>query len=134
LGRRWPAPAHSPLINSPKRRTPSLVNVREWLAAQAASGYVTYDADSKTFTLPPEQAMALAQEGSPVFVPGAFEVIRSVMLDQPKIAKRSSLAKGLAGTSTVRNSFGAPSAFSARATLRISPRSGFPRSKAWKKS
>jgi SAM-dependent methyltransferase len=59
--------------------------IREWLAAQAASGYVTYDPATETFTLPPEQAMALAQEGSPVFVPGAFEVIRSVMLDQPKI-------------------------------------------------
>jgi len=59
--------------------------IREWLSAQAASGYVTYDAASETFTLPPEQAMALAQEGSPVFVPGAFEIIRSVMLDQPKI-------------------------------------------------
>ena len=47
--------------------------IREWLAAQAASGYVTYDAATETFTLPPEQAMALAQEGSPVFVAGAFE-------------------------------------------------------------
>ncbi len=59
--------------------------VREWLAAQAASGYVTYDPATETFTLPPEQALALAQEGSPVFVAGAFETIRSVMLDEPKI-------------------------------------------------
>src|SRR4051794_34041943 len=59
--------------------------IREWLSAQAASGYVTYDAASETFTLPAEQAMALAQDGSPVFVAGAFEIIRSVMLDQPKI-------------------------------------------------
>ena len=59
--------------------------VREWLSAQAASGYVTYDPETRTFTLPPEQAMALAQEGSPVFIPGAFEIIRSVMLDEPAI-------------------------------------------------
>src|SRR5262245_61646706 len=36
--------------------------VREWLNANAASGYVTYDAATKTYTLPPEQAFALAQE------------------------------------------------------------------------
>lgn len=59
--------------------------VREWLSAQAASGYVTYDAASETFTLPPEQAMALAQEGSPVFIPGAFQIIRSAMLDEPVV-------------------------------------------------
>ena len=31
--------------------------VREWLSAQAASGYLTYDAATGAFTLPPEQAM-----------------------------------------------------------------------------
>ena len=69
--------------------------VREWLAAQAASGYVTYDAADETFTLPPEQAMALAQEGSPVFVAGAFEIIRSVMLDQPKISEAFKTGEGV---------------------------------------
>jgi 2-polyprenyl-3-methyl-5-hydroxy-6-metoxy-1,4-benzoquinol methylase len=59
--------------------------VREWLAAQAASGYVSYDPAAQTFTLPPEQALVFAQEDSPVFVAGAFESIRSVMLDEPKI-------------------------------------------------
>jgi SAM-dependent methyltransferase len=59
--------------------------VREWLSAQAASGYVTYDAATETFTLPPEQALVFAHENSPVFCSGAFESIRSVMLDEPKI-------------------------------------------------
>src|SRR5271169_2564970 len=40
--------------------------VREWLAAQAAGGFVTYNAASQTYSLPPEQAMALADENSPV--------------------------------------------------------------------
>ncbi|HEY6636693.1 MAG TPA: hypothetical protein VIZ61_03330 [Solirubrobacterales bacterium] len=39
--------------------------VREWASAQAASGYLEYDADADTFTLPPEQAMAFADEDSP---------------------------------------------------------------------
>src|SRR6202161_85481 len=39
--------------------------VREWLSAQAAGGFVTYDPSSQKFTLPPEQDMALADEQSP---------------------------------------------------------------------
>src|SRR5580692_8736297 len=44
--------------------------VREWLSAQAAGGFVTYDAESGRFSLPPEQAMALTDESSPAFLPG----------------------------------------------------------------
>jgi hypothetical protein len=43
--------------------------VKEWLSAQAASGYIDH-AEGK-FRLPPEQAMALANEDSPVYVAGA---------------------------------------------------------------
>ena len=59
--------------------------VREWLSAQAASGYVTYDAATKKFTLPDEQAMALAVDDSPAFIPGAFQVIAAAIADEPKI-------------------------------------------------
>ena len=41
--------------------------VREWLNANAASGYIAYDA--ATYTLPPEQALALAVDNSPAFLP-----------------------------------------------------------------
>jgi SAM-dependent methyltransferase len=60
--------------------------VREWLSSQAASGYVAYDAASESFTLPPEQAMALAQDDSPAFIPGAFQLAAALIKDQPKIA------------------------------------------------
>jgi len=60
--------------------------VREWLSAQAAGGYVTYDAESECFTLPPEQAMALAQDDSPAFIPGAFQLAASLVKDEPKVA------------------------------------------------
>ncbi|TME08696.1 MAG: class I SAM-dependent methyltransferase [Chloroflexi bacterium] len=36
--------------------------IREWLNAQAAGGFVTYDPATKRYELPPEQAMALADE------------------------------------------------------------------------
>src|SRR6266699_4261183 len=48
--------------------------VREWLAAQAAGGYVTYDASNGRYTLPEEQAFALAVEDSPAYLPGAFQL------------------------------------------------------------
>ena len=69
--------------------------MREWLSAQAASGYVTYDPATRTFTLPPEQAMALAQEGSPAFIAGAFQIIRSVMLDEPIVRDAFKTGKGV---------------------------------------
>jgi hypothetical protein len=48
--------------------------VAEWLAAQAASGYVTYDAGAGRFGLSPEQAMVFAQDDSPVDLRGAFDL------------------------------------------------------------
>ena len=48
--------------------------LREWLSAQAASAYVCYDAESGLFSMTEEQSFALAQEGSPAFIPGAFQI------------------------------------------------------------
>ena len=50
-------------------------SVREWLRNQAAGGYVTYESETDTFELPPEQAMALADENSPLYILGVFEAI-----------------------------------------------------------
>lgn len=47
--------------------------VREWLNAQAASGYVQYDPESGRYSLTPEQALAFAQEDGPAFVVGGFQ-------------------------------------------------------------
>jgi len=61
--------------------------IREWLSNQAAGGYVTYDPSSERFSLTPEQAFALAQEGSPAFVPGAFYVATALTKDEPRITE-----------------------------------------------
>src|SRR4051794_12091904 len=62
--------------------------VREWLCQQAASGYVSYDPGERTFRLPPEQALALADEESPVFIPGASQLLAAMIKDEPHIAER----------------------------------------------
>ena len=69
--------------------------VREWLSAQAAGGYVTYDGATQKFTLPDEQAMALAIEGSPAFIPGAFQIIASVIQDEPRIREAFKTGAGV---------------------------------------
>ena len=46
--------------------------ITEWLANQAAGGYIVYDPQTTKYTLPPEQAMALANDNSPVFALGGF--------------------------------------------------------------
>jgi 2-polyprenyl-3-methyl-5-hydroxy-6-metoxy-1,4-benzoquinol methylase len=69
--------------------------VREWLNANAASGYIAYDADTRKYTLPPEQALALAVENSPAFLPGAFQIISSCFNDQAKIENAFRSGKGV---------------------------------------
>lgn len=61
--------------------------LREWLSAQAASGYVDYDAENDVFSLSEEQAFALAEEGSPAFIPGAFQVAVDQFKSIPKMMK-----------------------------------------------
>ena len=59
--------------------------VLEWLSAQAASGYAQYDAATQQFSLSEEQALALAVEGSPAFIPGAFQVAIAMFAAIPQL-------------------------------------------------
>lgn len=70
-----------------KRTGTSERYVREWLAAQAAAGYVEYDPALQRYHMTPEQAMAFAEEGSPVFMPGFFEILGALHRDEPKITE-----------------------------------------------
>ena len=69
--------------------------IREWLSAQAAGGYVTYDASKQTFTLPNEQAFALAVEESPAYLPGAFHIVSAIMKDEPKLTEAFRSGEGV---------------------------------------
>ncbi len=59
--------------------------VREWLGAQAASGFVGYDPDSGAYELSAEQAAAFADESSPAFVVGGFQVALGAAADVQRI-------------------------------------------------
>jgi len=67
--------------------------VAEWLAGQAAAGYVSY-ADG-AFRLPPEHAMLLLDSGAPVFIPGGFQVAASTLKDEPAITDAFRTGRGV---------------------------------------
>ncbi len=69
--------------------------VREWLSAQAASGYIEYDAPNNKFSMTPEQAAVFGDAKSPVFMTGAFYAITSVYHDEPKIEKAFKTGEGV---------------------------------------
>jgi 2-polyprenyl-3-methyl-5-hydroxy-6-metoxy-1,4-benzoquinol methylase len=59
--------------------------LREWLSHQAASNYLNYHPGSGKFTLPAEQAMIFADEDSPVYMLGGFDLMASLIDAQPKV-------------------------------------------------
>ena len=69
--------------------------VREWLSAQAAGGYVTYGSSTGKFHLSEEQAFAMADESSPVFLPGAFQCALAAVKAEEKLTERFKTGEGL---------------------------------------
>jgi hypothetical protein len=69
--------------------------VTEWLAAQAASGYVTVAAEGR-FTVSAEQAFALADPDGPLYVPGAFVLALASLKAEPRISEAFRTGAGLA--------------------------------------
>jgi len=69
--------------------------LREWLSAQAAAGYIEYDAAEGRFSMTAEQATAFADENGPAFMPGAFQVFASMFIDEAKIAEAFRTGKGV---------------------------------------
>ena len=69
--------------------------VREWLCNQAAGGYVTYDPHAGKFYLTEEQAFTLADDNSPAFLPGMFQVALAAVKAEGKITERFKTGEGL---------------------------------------
>jgi SAM-dependent methyltransferase len=59
--------------------------IREWLNNQAAGGYIQYDAAAKKYYMTDEQKAALADDSSPFFIPGAYQVIYAAFQGVPRI-------------------------------------------------
>jgi 2-polyprenyl-3-methyl-5-hydroxy-6-metoxy-1,4-benzoquinol methylase len=69
--------------------------VREWLNAQAAGGFVSYDPDSGRYELPPEQTVALTDSESPAYLPGFFQIAVGSVLDSPRIVEAARTGDGV---------------------------------------
>ncbi|TDQ28599.1 class I SAM-dependent methyltransferase [Tenacibaculum caenipelagi] len=69
--------------------------VREWLAAQAASGYIEYDNSDNTFYMTPEQTAVFGNAKSPVFLTGGFYALSSIYHDEPKVEEAFKTGEGI---------------------------------------
>ena len=69
--------------------------IREWLANQAAGGYVEYDPASEQFSLAPEQALCLADPNGPVDVPGAYQIVRDLFHVRDRAIENFKSGKGM---------------------------------------
>jgi 2-polyprenyl-3-methyl-5-hydroxy-6-metoxy-1,4-benzoquinol methylase len=69
--------------------------VREWLSAQAAGGFVDYDATAQTFILTNEFAEILANEAGPIFLPAAFEIVKAMVIDEPRLEEAFRTGEGV---------------------------------------
>lgn len=70
--------------------------IREWLAAQAASSYVSYDPVTNRFSMSREQAMLFADENSPVYMTGGFFAAASAITDERHLAEAFRTGRGIA--------------------------------------
>ena len=89
--------AHGPMTSADLAEKAGIAEryAREWLAQQAASGYLAYDAGSQKFELPEEQAMVFADPDSPVFMQGAFDVAAVMVENQPAVEAAFKTGKGV---------------------------------------
>ena len=70
--------------------------VREWCAAQAGSGYISYDPQKNCFSMSPEQQAVFADPDSPTCMIGGFYAISSLSIDEPKVTHAFRSGEGLA--------------------------------------
>ncbi len=69
--------------------------VREWLSAQAASGLVSYDPATGRFSMTPEQTAVLADEESPAFMVGGFQLAAAVYAGESRLADAFRTGEGI---------------------------------------
>ena len=70
--------------------------MREWLSAQAASNYISYDEATEKFSMTPEQAFILADKSSPFYLAPAFGAAAALQQNEPLVADAFKTGKGVA--------------------------------------
>ena len=101
--------------------------VREWLCAQAASGYVEYDKSDGRFHMTEEQTAALGAENSPFYFLGAVDVAVSLVKDEPKILDAFRTGKGVGWHEHDQCLFRGPNVSFVPVICDICSENGFPR-------
>jgi SAM-dependent methyltransferase len=69
--------------------------VREWLANQAAGGYVEYDKEKGKYFLNDEQALCLADPHGPVDLPGAYNIVQDMFHVKERARENFRTGKGM---------------------------------------
>ena len=69
--------------------------VAEWLASQAAGGYIDYNPKTHKFSMSEEQVVTLAREDGPAFLPGAFELALGSLAAVPRITEAFRTGAGM---------------------------------------
>jgi SAM-dependent methyltransferase len=69
--------------------------IREWLANQAAGGYVDYTAATEKFSFNAEQALCMADPGGPVDLPGAYAIVRDLFHVRDRALENFRSGKGM---------------------------------------
>jgi 2-polyprenyl-3-methyl-5-hydroxy-6-metoxy-1,4-benzoquinol methylase len=69
--------------------------IREWLNANAASGYINYDAEQNAYYMTDEQSFVMTNEDNPAYLPGAFILATSALKAVPKMIERFRTGDGL---------------------------------------
>jgi SAM-dependent methyltransferase len=69
--------------------------IREWLANQAAGGYVEYDSAAEKYFLSEEQALCLADPNGPVDLPGAYEIVEDLFYVKDRARENFRSGRGM---------------------------------------
>jgi SAM-dependent methyltransferase len=88
---------HGPLtsIELAKHTSTAERYIREWLAAQAAAGYVNYNAATQKYSMSAEQIAVLADDTSEFCMLGGFQCIASTYKDEPKVTQAFRTGRGV---------------------------------------
>ena len=79
--------------SSPPARAAASATCASGSASRPPAG--TSSTQAGAFRLPPEQALALAHDDSPVFIPGAFQLLAAIVKDEPHITERFRSGEGM---------------------------------------